>query len=80
MTNSQKQEVTASIKILQEAHEEIKKAFEKGQYDTVQNILAECQQVAAALGEYIEKLEDENHAVISHLEEYCEILFQICLT
>ena len=49
MTNSQKQEVTASIKILQEAHEEIKKAFEKGQYDTVQNILAECQQVAAAL-------------------------------
>ncbi|MCI9217438.1 hypothetical protein AALA78_00460 [Lachnospiraceae bacterium 42-17] len=77
MTNSQKQEVTASIKILQEAHEEIKKAFEKGQYDTVQNILAECQQVAAALGEYIEKLEDENHAVISHLEEYCEILFQI---
>lgn len=77
MTNLQKQEVVASVKILKEAHEEIKRTLKNRDTDTAQSILAECQEVAVALGGYIEKLEGEEHATVFRLEEYCEVLFQI---
>ncbi len=77
MTNLQKQEVVASIEILKEAHEEIKRTLKNRDTVTAQNMLAECQEVAVALGEYIEKLENKEHTTIFQLEEYCEVLFQI---
>lgn len=77
MTNSQKREALASVEILREAHEEIKSTFRKKDSALLQDMLAECQKLAVALGEYIEKFEGEGHVTVLYLEEYCEVLFQI---
>lgn len=77
MTRAQKKEILSSIKILQEAQEKIKKELGKNNYVLARKLLAECQEVAIALGEYIEKLEGEGHVTVTYLEEYCEVVFQI---
>lgn len=59
MRNAQKQEVLGCMESLHQAHEEIKRALTEGKYSLVQNMLGECQDFAAALGENIEKLEGE---------------------
>ena len=77
MRNAQKQEVLGCIESLRQAHEEIKKALIGGKYSLVQNMLGECQEFAAALGENIEKLEGQGHPAVTYLEEYCEALYHI---
>lgn len=77
MRNAQKQEVLGCMESLHQAHEEIKRALTEGKYSLVQNMLGECQDFAAALGENIEKLEGEGHTAVAYLEEYCEALYHI---
>ena len=48
----------------------------KGHIETLVELLQECQEVAIAVGNSIEKSEGQNHAVTSLLEEYCEKLYQ----
>ena len=52
-----KKEVLELIGSLFEAHQEIGKAIDKKQTDTVQNMLAECQEYAIHLGGIIEQME-----------------------
>lgn len=73
----QKQKVLDFIGSLHQAHEEIKKALEEKNAESVPKMLDECQQFAYELGDFIEKQEGEGHITISLLEEYCEVLFQI---
>lgn len=77
MRKAQKQEVLEFINSLHQAHMEIKEALQQHNYDTVQNMLSECQEFAVTLGENIEKLEGEGHITVSHVEEYCEALFRV---
>lgn len=77
MTNTQKHEMLASVELLHEAHKEIEKFWDEGNRISIQSILADSQNVAMALGEYIEKLEGERDDIVPHIADYCEILFQI---
>ncbi|MCI8713485.1 MAG: hypothetical protein HFH23_14715 [Ruminococcus sp.] len=77
MTNGQKQELLTSVDILQKAHKEIESALRKGNVMLASDMLAKCQETAVAMGEYIEKFENEKHVVISCLEEYCEVVFRL---
>lgn len=78
MRNAQKQEVLGVIESLHQAHGEIKMAVMQNNRTLAQNMLAECQEFAIALGENIERLEGEEHITISRIEEYCETLFHVC--
>lgn len=77
MRKVQKQEVLDLIDSLHQAHEEIKEALYQKKYSLVQNMLGECQEFAAALGENIEKTEGEGHVTVAHVENYCETLFHV---
>lgn len=77
MRKVQKQEVLDLIDSLHQAHEEIKEALYQKKYSLVQNMLSECQEFAAALGENIEKTEGEGHVTVAHVENYCETLFHV---
>ena len=77
MRSAQKQEVLGLIESLHQAHEEIKEALSQKKQALAQNMIAECQEFAVALGENIERLECEGHITVSYVEEYCETLFHI---
>lgn len=77
MRKAQKREILEFINSLHQAHIEVKEALQQHNYDTVQNMLSECQDFAVTLGENIEKFEGEGHITVSHVEEYCETLFQV---
>ena len=76
MRKAQKQEVLGCVDSLHQAHEEIREALNKNNTALVRNMLSECQDFAVSLGENIERLEGEGHVTVSHLESYCEALFQ----
>lgn len=77
MRKAQKQELLECINSLHQAHMEIRQALQQHNRDAVQNMLSECQEFAATLGENIEKTEGEGHITVSHVEEYCESLFRV---
>ncbi len=77
MKKRQKQEIQEFIKILKTAHEKIEGAVHTGDGSLIRALLNICQESVIELGTMIEKLEGEGHAVISCLEEYCELLYQI---
>lgn len=48
--------------------------------EQVQTLLTECQEAAVALGGKIEEAGTEGQGVVSLLEEYCEGLYQLCIS
>ena len=56
--------VVECVKLLEEAHEEINKKIQDRQFDNVQILLSECQEVAIGIGTVIEKSEGEGHSVV----------------
>jgi len=77
MRKAQKKQAEDFLELLRQAHEEIKSAIEQRQKPTVLDLLADCQDGAAALGGLIEKTEGEGTEAVRLLEEYCELLFRI---
>lgn len=77
MRKKQKQEILGILKTLRTAHEAVKNAADKGNIREARDMLAECQQVAVAVGTSIEQSEGEGHTSVFCLEEYCETLFSI---
>lgn len=77
MRKAQKAEVLEFIRSLYQAHEEIKAAIAQNNADAARNMISECQEFAVMLGESVERLEEEGHAAIACIEEYCEVLFQV---
>ncbi len=69
--------VVECVKLLEEAHEEINKKIQDRQFDNVQILLSECQEVAIGIGTVIEKSEGEGHSVVFMLEKYCELVYSI---
>ena len=77
MRKAQKRETLELIAGLHQAHEEIKAALHKKEYGLAGNMLSECQEFATALGEAVERAEEEGHITVTHMEDYCEALFQV---
>jgi hypothetical protein len=61
------------ITTLHEAHEELRKQIT---LETAVNLLADCQDFALQIGEFIENIEGEGTQTVSLLEEYCELVYQ----
>lgn len=77
MRKAQKKQAEDFLKLLADAHDELKKYIENGNYEGASGLLGECQRGAIELGGLIEKTEGENHVSVLLLEDYCETLYQI---
>ena len=77
MRKTQKKEAEDFIGILSRAHGAVKKAIKSDKNDIAMDILVQCQDGAIKLGDLLENAEGEECPIISMLEEYCEIIYQI---
>ncbi|MCI8672364.1 MAG: hypothetical protein HFI89_02555 [Lachnospiraceae bacterium] len=77
MRKTQKKQAEAYIRLLGQAHLEIKKALETKKYELARDLLGQCQDSAIELGNMIEQAEGEGAVTVPFLEEYCELLYQI---
>lgn len=77
MRKNQKKKLLDCVDSLREVHKEIKEAVQKKAYAAAQNMLADCQELAIAIGESIEQSEGAGHATVSLIEAYCEVLFRV---
>ena len=77
MRKEQKQQAEEFVRLMGQAHDEIKKAIEKKNISTALSLLADCQDGAIALGELVEKAEGEGAATIGVLESYCEQVYRL---
>ena len=76
MRKMHQQQAVEFIKLLEQAHSEIKNSIEKKDFSAAQGLLADCQEGAIQLGNLIEATEGEGFVTISLLEEYCELVYQ----
>ncbi len=72
MRKFQQKKINELLLTLKEAHSEIQKQLEP---DTKVSLLADCQNFALEIGEYIERLEGEGTQTVRLLEEYCEAAY-----
>ena len=77
MRKVQKRQIEEIIRQMEEAHNEIKRCMEKGSVAQSEELLADCQNAAVAIGTLIEETEGEGHFAVTVLEEYCELVYQI---
>ncbi len=77
MRQAQKKQVERFVETLEQTHRQLRKAVEEKDKETVQMLLADCQNTAIDLGNLIEQTEGEGLPVIKTLEEYCESVYQI---
>lgn len=77
MRTSQKRDVLEMIATLHEAHDVIRNDIELKKYASAQDMLSQCQECAVRVGTAIEESEGEGFVTISHIEEYCEVLYRI---
>lgn len=77
MRKYQKEHAQNFIKVLEQAHEEIRVNIDKKNYEPVLVTLVDCQEGAIALGNLIESCEGEGFITISFLEKYCEVVYSI---
>ena len=76
MRKFEQQKILELLGTLAEAHGELRKQIGS---DTFVNLLADCQEFAVQIGEYIESIEGKGTQTITLLEEYCELLYQASL-
>lgn len=76
MRKMQKNQLLELVDTLMQTHMEL-----GGQsQDTIQNVLADCQECAMAIGEAIEETEGEGTPAVSFLVRYCELLYQLSIS
>jgi hypothetical protein len=77
MRKAQKRQAEAFLKLLAQAHEEIRGCIKAGKTGPAMSLLAQCQEGAVELGGLIEKTEGEGSPAVGLLGEYCETLYEI---
>ena len=77
MRKTHKKQAQDFIRLLEQAHLEIKRFMEKQQNAVAMDLLGQCQEGAIGLGNLIEKEEGEDFPTISLLQSYCEQTFHI---
>lgn len=65
------------ISTMFDAHKEVKASVNDGKQNEVQTILLDCQNAALNIGATIEECESEDAITIKHLEDYCNIAYDI---
>lgn len=77
MRREQKRQAEDFVKLLGQAHDEIKREIDRKHLEVAMSLLAQCQEGAIQLGNLIEATEGENAAAVSLLESYCELVYGI---
>lgn len=77
MRKFQKQQILEVIESIHAVHEHCRDRLSTQEYQTVQNLLADCQDAAIQIGGLIEQLEGEGTEAVRCLEQYCEKLYQV---
>lgn len=77
MTKAQKKQAEDLLKLLEQGHDGIRQMAEIRNYETVLDLLSQCQECAIKLGELIEATEGEDCIIIPVIEDYCERAYQI---
>lgn len=77
MKKHQKKQLLDFLEVLGEAHEEIRRIMDSGNDPAMLDLLAQCQEGAAKIGDMIELSEGEDFKTIPLLESYCELVYQI---
>lgn len=80
MRKHQQKQLLELVTTIYEANNLVKKYIDNKNYDDAIKLLLNCQEAAVSIGSTIEELEGENTAVIVHLEEFCDILYQVGLS
>ena len=79
MRKANKKDLLEMIKTLCEAQNTAQGYMEAGDGGTAIALLTDCQDAAIGMGENIEASEGENAPTISHLQAYCEALYQVAV-
>ncbi len=77
MKKAEKRQAEEFVKLLGQAHDEIRKSIEKSDSVAAMELLEQCQDGAIQLGNLIEKTEGEGFVTVPLIEEYCELVYQI---
>lgn len=77
MRKFQKQQIKDIFKEIHIVHQRCRDRLAQKEYQTVRNLLADCQETVIQIGEFIENLEGTGTEAVSCLERYCEELYQI---
>ncbi len=77
MRKIKKKQAKDFLRLLGQAHLEIRKAIEAKKYELARDLLEQCQDGAIELGNMIEEQEGEGFVTVSLLEEYCELVYQL---
>ncbi len=77
MRKFQKQQLKDIFKEIHIVHQRSRDRLAEKKYQTVRNLLADCQETVIQIGEFIEDLEGTGTDAVSCLERYCEELYQI---
>ena len=75
MRKMHKRQIEDFIKLLEQAHLEIKKAVNAQEYVVAMDLLGQCQEGAIGIGNLIEKEEGEGFVTVSCVESYCELAY-----
>lgn len=76
MRKAQKRQIEDFLKLLEQAHIQIREMIENKNTDMVLKLLEECQNGAISVGTLIESSEGEGVQTIPLLESYCEQIYQ----
>ncbi len=76
MRKFHKQQLKDIFKEIHTVHRQCRDKLEEKEYQTVRNLLADCQDAAIQLGEFIESLEGAGTEAVACLEQYCEELYK----
>lgn len=77
MNKLQKEQIEGYLEILPQAHSEIIKGMSAGNRILQLDLLEECYKGALSMEELVRKTEGEGNEVISTLEDYCKLIFNI---
>ena len=75
MRKKQYDQAMGFLKLLEQAHDELKKLMQRKDNRSNWSLLANCQEGAIELGNLIEETEGENCKTIPFLEQYCEQVY-----
>ena len=73
----QKRQIEDFVKLLEQVHEEICREIEKQNWNSVLELLGQCQEGAVSMGKLIENSEGEQAEAVPLLEDYCELVYLI---
>ncbi|NLM74452.1 MAG: hypothetical protein GX184_10550 [Clostridiaceae bacterium] len=77
MRRHQQKQLLELIKTIHEANGLIKKFIDDKDYESAIKLMIDCHESAVSMGTTIEKIEGEGTQTVTHLEKYCDILFEV---